>query len=590
MIVGMKKVSVIAQSKDAVDVVRQLRSLGVLHVEHQQQPKGKDIAALTDTIALVGTAAGILASFPQARGIAQEPGGKHGQTAEQFCRHIIDCSKRNEQMEEFGRSLKAAIVAWQPWGDFDPQRIAEFSAAGVFVQLFQIPSAEVAGLPPGLIVKRVGAEAGIANCLVIARQRVQLPYKELIPPKIGLSAMQRKVEEDSRVVSALRNELIEAQRYSAWLLEYKESCIKEMGFQEALAGMGQQSALAFIRGFVPQGEAVAVLESRARRERWALLIEEPSVDDTVPTLLRNPKWVETVKPVLALLGITPGYHELDVSMMFLVFFSLFFGILIGDAGYGLVYLFLTVWLQKKARLNSSMRQTVHLLYVLSSCAVLWGALTGTFFGQEWLRNLGIQPLVGRLNDVTFMQTFCFFLGALHLSLAHGWRAALKAPSLSALADIGWIGVLWTAFFLARTLILSAAFPSWGIRLAYASVGLVILFTNPQRNMFKAVGEGLGTVALSLMNSFTDVVSYVRLFAVGLAGVAIAETTNGMAGGLGSGVIAMVAGVLIVVIGHALNIVLGPMSVLVHGVRLNVLEYSGHAGVTWSGVPYEPLKE
>ncbi len=590
MIVSMKKAWVIAQSKDAQGVVRQLRSLGVLHIEHQQQPKSKDISALADTVSLAATATGIVAAFAQAPGVARDRGGKPGYTPEQFCRHIIDCSKRIEQLEEFGRSLKATIAAWQSWGDFDPQRINELASAGISVQLFQIPSAEVAALPVDLIVKRVSAEAGMVNCLVISRQHVRLPYKELSPPKISLSAMQRKLEEDSAVIGALKNELIEAQRYSAWLLEYKENTSKEMIFQEALAGMGQQSELVFIRGFIPQGEAVAGLESRARRERWALVVEDPSPDDAVPTLLRNPKWVDTVKPVLALLGITPGYHELDVSMMFLVFFSLFFGILIGDAGYGLVYLSLTVWLQKKARVNLALRPTVQLLYVLSSCAIIWGALTGTFFGQEWLRTLGIQPLVSQLNDVTFMQTFCFFLGALHLSLAHGWRAVLKAPSLSALADIGWIGVLWVAFFLARTLILSAAFPSWGTWLAYASVGLVIFFTNPQRNIFKAVGEGLGTVALSLMNNFTDVVSYVRLFAVGLAGVAIAETTNGMAGGLGGGVVAMVAGALIVVIGHSLNIVLGPMSVLVHGVRLNVLEFSGHANVTWSGVAYEPLKE
>jgi len=177
-----------------------------------------------------------------------------------------------------------------------------------------------------------------------------------------------------------------------------------------------------------------------------------------------------------------------------------------------------------------------------------------------------------------------------LSLAHAWRGVLKLPSLSALADAGWICVLWTAFFLARTLILSDPFPSWGIDLAGAGVALVVFFTNPQRNIFKAVAAGLGTVALSLMNNFTDVVSYVRLFAVGLATVAIAETTNTMAAGLGAGSGAIIAGVIIAGIGHALNIVLGPMSVLVHGVRLNVLEFSSHANVSWSGFAYEPLKE
>jgi V/A-type H+-transporting ATPase subunit I len=93
-----------------------------------------------------------------------------------------------------------------------------------------------------------------------------------------------------------------------------------------------------------------------------------------------------------------------------------------------------------------------------------------------------------------------------------------------------------------------------------------------------------------MNNFTDVISYIRLFAVGLAGLAIAETTNTLASGFGEGATALVAGVVIILIGHSLNIILGPMSVLVHGVRLNVLEFSGHANVTWSGFTFEPLKE
>ena len=150
-------------------------------------------------------------------------------------------------------------------------------------------------------------------------------------------------------------------------------------------------------------------------------------------------------------------------------------------------------------------------------------------------------------------------------------------------------MLWASFFLARTLILADPFPSWGMYLVIGGVSLVVLFTNPQRNMLKAIGEGLGNVALSLMNNFTDVVSYVRLFAVGLAGVAIADTTNSMAQGLGGGWF-VIAGMVIALIGHALNIILGPMSVLVHGVRLNVLEFSSHAGLSWSGVAYEPLKE
>jgi len=190
-----------------------------------------------------------------------------------------------------------------------------------------------------------------------------------------------------------------------------------------------------------------------------------------------------------------------------------------------------------------------------------------------------------------MQGFCFFLGALHLSLAHFWRGLLKLPSLAALADVGWISILWAAFFLARTLILALPLPHFVSVLVWCGIALVILFTSPQRNILKAIGKGLGSVSfgLNFMSTFTDVVSYVRLFAVGLAGVAIAETTNAMTANLGTGPVAIIFAIMITLVGHALNIVLGPISVLVHGVRLNVLEFSGHANITWSGVVYKPLK-
>ena len=141
------------------------------------------------------------------------------------------------------------------------------------------------------------------------------------------------------------------------------------------------------------------------------------------------------------------------------------------------------------------------------------------------------------------------------------------------------------------LILGDTFPFFGNWLLILGITLVIIFTNPQKNILKGIGEGLGTLALSLMNNFTDVVSYIRLFAVGLAGVAISDTFNAMAFSVGSGStpVLILAG-LIVLVGHTLGMVLGPVSVLVHGVRLNVLEFSGHASISWSGQDYKPLRE
>lgn len=587
MIVPMKKIGVICQQKDSVDTVRRLRALGVVHVEHVRPPQGGDIASLQADIALAAAALDVLARGQETASPAEPH--KRFDGWKTTARYIVDLDKRLDQLREFSRGLKAGIETWEPWGDFDPAQIESLARRGIFVRLFRIPEKELGAVASTAIVKTVSVHAGIANCVVVSRRKEELPFQEVALPKSSLSAMRSKSEKDAVLEMTLRSELAGLRRQAKPLREQKALLEKELVFQQAVCGMGQHGMIAYLSGYAPF-DSMDALELVAREHQWALSVSDPGPEEAVPTLLRNPAWVDPIKPVFDLLGIVPGYRELDVSMIFLVFFCIFFGILIGDAGYGITYLALTAWLHYKNRRNAAIAHVFSLLYILSLCAVVWGVMTGTFFGQEWLKNKGFAALVPELNDVKIMQTFCFFLGAFHLSLAHVWRGVLKLPSLSAFADAGWICVLWTAFFLARTLILSDPFPSWGINLAAAGITLVVFFTKPQRNIFKAVAAGLGTVALSLMNNFTDVVSYVRLFAVGLATVAIAETTNTMAAGLGAGSGAIIAGVIIAGIGHALNIVLGPMSVLVHGVRLNVLEFSSHANVSWGGFAYEPLRE
>jgi V/A-type H+-transporting ATPase subunit I len=438
-------------------------------------------------------------------------------------------------------------------------------------------------------VKTIFTAGDIAHCVAISRRQFECTFKEIIPPEHSLSSLKSRLAANNKDIEKINDEIIESACYYEAFLGIKEKLEKEIEFRQVVSGMGKEGAIGYVTGYLPY-DLEGQLFAEARSRKWGIMITDPSAEDNVPTLLRNPKWVDRIKPVFELLGLTPGYRELDVSMPFLIFFAIFFGILIGDAGYGLVYILITLGLQKMVKLNTEMKTTVSLFYLLGSCAIVWGVLTGTFFGQAWLLKLGFKPLVPQLNDANVMQTFCFFLGALHLSIAHSWRAYLKFPSLKALADVGWICVLWTAFFIARTIILGAEFPSWGIWLFATGIVLVILCTNPQAHVLRGIGEGLGTVALSLMNNFTDVISYIRLFAVGLATLAIAETTNTLSSGMGDGVVALAAGVVIILIGHSLNIILGPMSVLVHGVRLNVLEFSGHANVSWSGFTFEPLKE
>jgi V/A-type H+-transporting ATPase subunit I len=587
MIVPMKKATILFEGKDAEATVKYLRTLGVLQVEHQNPMEGRDISALREKVALIDSSFDVLNQVMVSEKIIQPQNNISGDW-KAVANHILDLGKRHEHLESLSRNIIGQINEWERWGDVDLIQIQDLSQNSIYLKLYQVPIKEIGSFPDDVVIKTIFTAGDIAHCVAISRRQFECAFEEIHPPKEGLFLLKKRLSDNDKAMELIKGELIESASFYENLLGLKNKLEKEIEFQQVLNGMGKEGAISYVTGYIPF-DVEAHLIAEAKINKWGIMITEPSAGDNVPTLLRNPKWVGMIKPVLGLLGLTPGYHELDVSMLFLIFFSIFFGILIGDAGYGLVYILLTVlltiWLHKKMLLNTEMKTTFSLFYVLGSCAIIWGLLTGTFFGQGWL-----TPLIPQLNNATFMTTFCFFLGAFHLSIAHSWRAYLKIPSLTAIADVGWICILWAAFFLARTLILGEAFPPWGLWLVAAGVVLVILFTNPQANILRGIGEGLGTVALSFMNNITDVISYIRLFAVGLATLAIADTTNFLASGFGDGVIAFVAGAVILITGHGLNIVLGPMSVLVHGVRLNVLEFSGHANVTWSGVTFEPLKD
>lgn len=586
MIVPMKKVAVIALSKEADSAVRALRALGVLHVEHQHPPKGKDIADLHNDMELINSSLTILSSQEAkdryaGRPAEDTPDWKHA------ARHIIDLEKRLEQLDEYSTTLRHRIEQWEPWGDFDPELIKSLALKNVHIRLYQMPAGEIKNLPSAVIAKKLFTAGGLVASAIISRGKADIPFKEIPPPKTGLREMKERLSEDLKVMRNIREEIKKSVSYEGALDRAKKGLEKELEFNEALKGMGQAGQVAYVVGYAPAGETDKVIQA-AKQNRWGIFVREPSEEDEVPTFIRNPRWVSIMEPVFRLMEIVPGYRELDISPLFLLFLSLFFGMIIGDAGYGFLYIALTAIAHK--RLMSRVKDTriFFLLYLFSSSAVLWGVLTGTVFGQEWYINAGMRPLLPVLNDTKFLQAFCFFLGAFHLTLGQGWQAIRKFPSLAALSDIGWISILWAAFFIARMLILSYSLPHAAKWLIIGGVALVIFFTNPNKNILKTVGAGLGALALSIMNNFTDVVSYVRLFAVGLAGVAISDTVNTLAASLGGN--SMITQLVILFLGHTINVVLGPISVLVHGVRLNVLEFSGHAGLSWSGTAYKPLKD
>lgn len=587
MIVPMKKVFLVIQAKDAQGLLERVRKLGILHVENVNTPKGDKLSALNKDLALLSQAISLLEGINKKKVVGT--GANQAVEWDVLARHVIDLNKRTQQLQEYSITLSSKIETLKEWGDFDPQEISRLGLNGISVGFYKLSDEQISQLPEGAYLEKVSSKGSMHNCVIFTQSDIGIPFKAVELPRDSLRRMQERLVEDIKTAALLKADFLRQVVYLDFLRGIRNKITHEIKFHEALAGMAQDGGLMYIKGYIPF-DSKDRIEEAARSWGWAVLTVDPVEGDSVPTLVRNPKWLDIINPVFRLIEVIPGYKELDISLWFLVFFSLFFGILIGDAGYGAVYLMLTFLADKKWGFRFSDKSVFILLYLLSGCAIIWGMLTATFFGQEWLPSW-VSPLLPYLRNDKNMQSFCFFLGALHLSIAHAWKVIIKFPALSLLADIGWVLILWTAFLIAKLLVLGDALAEFYLYLLIPGVLLIVFFTNPQKNIFKSIGSGLGAFLLNAMNNFTDIVSYIRLFAVGLATLAVADAFNKMAMDVGFG--SFISGLLtslILLVGHFLNIVLGPLSILVHGVRLNVLEFCSHLDIKWSGFNYRPLIE
>ena len=226
---------------------------------------------------------------------------------------------------------------------------------------------------------------------------------------------------------------------------------------------------------------------------------------------------------------------------------------------------------------------MRLSLVLAAATIIWGALSGSWFGCQLG---GLRVLTDTKVKNASVQVFCFALALAQLSLGHLWKA-WRGSWRERLANLGWIMILCGNFMTAVKMI---ARPDWfqsALLFSFYVPGLllVILFAVNWKNI-----ANVFQFPFDIINSFTDVLSYIRLFAVGLSGAYIAGTFNDMAVDVAkASPWLIIVAVICIVAGHGLNLALGMMSVLVHAVRLNTLEFSNHTGLTWSGSAFKPFK-
>ena len=634
MIVPMKKVSFVLLEEHRKEALKKLRQLGVVHLE-KVNGASEELTAFKDTYSKAETAYAILSEIKlpkKAVSTATFDRNKVLAKAEE----VVALADRKKLCKDIISAHTLELERFAGWGDLDVENFQYLAGKGIILSLYEIPREAYLSIPETIQTMVVNENKSLVRFLLIqygesgstlacASRPADMPAEAYAVPMISSSSKKLRDE-----IVALKDEIVsidkaltEAALDRQLFKQYCSVVGKDIEFENLFSGMGREEdteegrpymALCWLTGYVPT-EDVAGVQAAAKEENWAVVVSDPGEEDEVPTKLKNNKFVSLIYPVSDFLGTVPGYREYDISGWFLLFFCIFFGIIFGDGGYGLLMVLAAVFADIAAvTKKKKIPPAYNLLLLLGFFTMAWGTVTCTWFGlstdllPSWLTGLSLQPIsnayaaISPENEALVkqnLQIFCFMLALIQLSIAHLKGIARYIKSPKCLGELGSLLQLWGIFFVVLNMVVKldtfCGIPTMGtmvLGVVGAGFALSFIFSNYEGSLGASILEScknIVSVLLGVVNVFSDIVSYIRLWAVGLAGGAISATVNDMAGPMLGGAIIFL-GVLLLVFGHGLNMILNVLSVIVHGVRLNTLEFSSHLGMSWSGFAYEPFCE
>jgi V/A-type H+-transporting ATPase subunit I len=585
MIAKMLKTYVVSRRQQREDLLEALRTLGVMHLA----PVDRGLAvAHEETVATIDR----LRRAQQLLGAIKPAGTKpHDVTTVQAAEEALAIHRAAAERRNRLGNLHRQINHLAVWGDVRLEQFAALREAGVRIGFYTLPARDAGAIQADLV--QVVADRFGRGVLVAVVQRdgeakipdsaepVELPPRDRSSLRGEAAEIDKQLADDEKRLAGLAH-------FAKGMQEETNRLTATAQFTIADRGGLAEGELYAVQGWVPADKAEHLRKGLAGEGIDAgVEVFEPQESDHPPTLIELPRWARPIQGLMKILGLSPGYNEQDVSIGFMIALPIFAAMLISDAGYGLMMALLPIVLRRKvvAKMGANV---ANLMIVIGAVSIVWGGLTGSFFGLDVPGMFHGKPLIVVSLDeapMRLLMRISFTIGLIHLIIAQLWRAATMLPDLRALAKVGWAIFLGGMYGLVCMFVLSSRFDMstpWPYMMMAGTV-LILLFTSPSWNILKAVGLGLANFPLPALGTFSDIMSYVRLMAVGLAGSVLASSFNDLAASTGP--ILMVP---ILIFGHGLNVGLCLIALFAHGVRLNVLEFSNNFGLEWSGYPYHPF--
>ena len=606
MITKMKKLTFLVYHKEYEEFLNSLRELGVVHIVEKQQGAA-DNTELQENIRLFNRLAATLKLLQNQKHEKNAVIATEGGTATRGMQVLDEVDalqtehgKLSQQLQSYAKEKEVLEV----WGNFEPTGIQKLKDAGYIIGFYSCSEGnykeEWETEYNAMIVNRISSKVFFVT-VTKAGQEVDLDVEQAKLPAYSLSRLEALYDTTEQAIEGNEKKLV---ALSETDIPSLKAALKELQSQIEFSKVvlsSEQTAgdkLMLIEGWAPAYSKVEI-EAYLNDAHVYYEITDPMPGGNVPIRLNNKGFFAWFEPICKLYML-PKYNELDLTPFFAPFFMVFFGLCLGDSGYGL-FLFLgaTAYRLLAKKVTPSMKSIISLIQVLSASTFFCGLLTGTFFGAniydlDW-------PIVQRLKHAVLMDNNDMFrlsliLGVIQILFGMVLKAVNQTIQFGfkyAIATIGWIILLVStavsALFSSSEL-LSMGGTAYKVVLCISGA-MIFLFNTPGKNIFMNIGLGLWDSYNMVTGLLGDVLSYVRLFALGLSGGILAGVFNSLAVGMSpdnviAGPIVMV---LIFVIGHAINMFMNVLGAMVHPMRLTFVEFFKNSGYEGGGKEYKPFK-
>lgn len=581
-ILQLQKASLIGLTQNKIQTLDALQQLGLMHIIPLHEAESRPAAEEEDVNPeLLKRSLQYLLSCPnKRRQVTREQQLHLKQVLHEVDKNRTERIALSEQRD----FLQKRIKDLEPWGEFslpDPDHLSNEKFWFYLVPNFKMKEVEQTTLP-WMAVHQDNRHTYIVVVAATEPDANLMPVPRTHTGDVPLSQLREQLEE-----TEISLEATEAQReaLTRWIYLLQRN-IANTEDAALLAEVADQTRdydeLFALQGWIAERDLNA-LRAFAEQQGLVLLLEQPAQEESPPTLLDNPERVGGGQEVVSFFQ-TPGYRSWDPSRVVFFSFVSFFAIIMSDAGYSLLLGAILLWYWKSMGQTETGRRLRAMGAALTGAGVLWGVLVGSYFGAS-----APLPLLGSLkildlNDFDSMMTLSICIGAGHLILGNLMMAWVRRKSSQSLSSVGWALSVCVALI---GWIYGFSTLHWVI-FGFGLV-LVLLFSAPRSSL------SLGTLVSGLLaltnvtKIFGDILSYLRLFALGLASASLAITFNQLAADVGAAMpgIGLLLQMLILLVGHLLNFVLTVVSGVIHGLRLNLIEF-----YNWSladeGYPFQPF--